>query len=388
MLIYIAAFLTVLIGCCGLMLDVGLMEGLQVQIQNAADAAAVGGAYALQSGSPVVATGTADATLNGFTQGVNNATVNISNPPGSGAYAGVSSAVQATITQPLSATFLPSLFTISAKATALVPPTPCVYLLSQYYSGHSLDAVNQTITGDCPFYIGLSYRIFGGSSNSSGSQFLLHGDIANSTGSVTPAPINSAAMGDPLAYVPQPAFGTCQYTNTSVTSAATLQPGTYCGGLTINTTANVTLAPGVYVVAGNLTINGPTITGAGVTFFMTAGGGSSYGVCSITTYGNVSLSAPTTGSWQGILFFSDRSMPPGQPELSLANWKTTSRVDGILYLVGQELLSSNIPLQGNNYLGIVADYFSIHNTGFVVGDNYSTLANGNPFKAVGTGLVE
>jgi hypothetical protein len=56
--------------------------------------------------------------------------------------------------------------------------------------------------------------------------------------------------------------------------------------------------------------------------------------------------------------------------------------------VGQELLTSNIPLQGNNYLGIVADFINIHKAGFVTSGNYSTLANGNPFQAIGTGLVE
>jgi hypothetical protein len=194
-------------------------------------------------------------------------------------------------------------------------------------------------------------------------------------------------MGDPLAYVPPPSFGTCQFINKSVTNATTLQPGTYCGGLTINTSSAVVLSPGMYVITGNLYINGPNLTGTGVTFFMTQGGGYSYGVCTISNV-NARLSAPTTGTWQGIFFFADRNMVPGQVELALSNWNPSSKVDGILYLVGQELTVSNIPLQGNNYVGIVADWMSIQNTGFTPSADYSTLAGGNPFHITGASLIE
>jgi Putative Flp pilus-assembly TadE/G-like len=386
-IIYMAVFLSVLIGCCGLMLDVGLMEILNQQVQNGADAAALGGAYSLQNSRPMLSGALADAQTNGFVSGVNNTTVTIANPPASGAYAGNSLAVQATVTRRYIPTFFPGSFNISAQATALVPQPPCVYLLSQYTTAKpSLNAINETISGNCPFYIGYSY-FFNGGSSSSGNQFLLHGSSARSSGTVTPSVIHAPAMGDPLGYVPQPLFGMCQYNNMSVTAAATLLPGTYCGGLTVNTSAKVTFSPGMYVIAGNLNINGPTLIGAGITFFMTQGGGSGFGTASITNV-NTTLSAPTSGAWQGILFFSDRSMPTGQAELSLANWNPSSKVDGILYLVGQELLASNIPLQGYKYLGLVADFMDIHNTGFITSADYSGLSGGNPFQTIGAGLVE
>ena len=63
-------------------------------------------------------------------------------------------------------------------------------------------------------------------------------------------------------------------------------------------------------------------------------------------------------------------------------------MDGILYMPGQEFQSSNIPLQAKNYNGLVADFMNIHNTGWVASNNYSTLANGNPFLPLGAGLVE
>jgi hypothetical protein len=363
-----------------------MMETTKLSLQNAADAAAIGAVFAYQDGSTLAAGGAADAKLNGFVDGSNNATVTISSPPTSGAYQGSPSAVQATLTQKFTPAFSPVSFQINAQATAQIPVPPCVYLLSQYSTQPSLDAINETITGSCPFYIGSSYY-FNGGSGSTGNQFLLHGSTANSSGSVSPTPIGSGAMGDPLNYIPPPPFGSCQYINKNVTSATTLQPGTYCGGLTIITSSAVTLSPGLYVIAGNLSINGPNLTGAGITFFMTQGGGYSYGVCTISNV-NARMSAPTTGTWQGILFFSDRNMPAGQMELFMSNWNPSSKLDGILYLVGQELRVSNIPLQGNNYFGIVADWISINNTGFTPSANYSTLANGNPFHVTGSGIIE
>lgn len=386
MSLYLVGFLSVMIYCCGLMIDLGMMEVAQLQLQNAADAAAIGAVYAVEDGSNMAAGGAADAKLNNFVSGTNNVTVTISNPPTSGNYQGNSSAVQVTITQPFTTRFIPGKFTLRAQATGLVPPTPCVYLLAQFYTGVSLNAINQTITGSCPFYIGKSYYFNGGSS-STGNQFLLHGGASASSGSVIPAPVHYGAMGDPLLYVAEPVFQSCTYISVSITAAATLNPGTYCGGLTINTSSLVTLNPGTYIVVGNLNINGPTLKGAGVTFFMTTGGGYNYGTASITNV-NATISAPTIGTLQGIFFFSDRNMPSGQVELSLANWNPSSTVDGILYLAGEEIDVSNIPLKAVRYNGIVADNISIHNTGWIASSDYSVLANGNPFHIIGGGLVE
>lgn len=196
-------------------------------------------------------------------------------------------------------------------------------------------------------------------------------------------------MADPLGYVATPAVGSCNYNNYSAVAAATLNPGVYCGGLTINTSANVTLNPGMYTILGSLNINGPTLKGTGVTFYLTQNGTYPYGASTIQNV-NSTLSAPTTGTYQGILYFSDRLLPAAQANLTMQNWNPGSKTDGIFYLYNQELLLSNIPLQPVNYLGVVADYISVHNTGFYPAANYSSLANGNPFHPVGgaAGLVE
>ena len=101
MLVNFVLMLTVLLGFCALALDIGMFELKRLQLQNAADAAALSGMLELErnnlSGWQTAAA--ADATQNGFTQGVAGATVAITNAP-AGAYSNDYSAVQATLSQP------------------------------------------------------------------------------------------------------------------------------------------------------------------------------------------------------------------------------------------------------------------------------------------------
>ncbi len=390
MILYMVGLVSVLLCFCGLMHDVGYFEVVKLRMQAAADAAAIGAVYAGENGSTFKAGGLADATLNGYTTGVNHVTVRIASPPTTGAYAGMTQAVQATITRKVSAIFFPKSFTLMAQATAMAEQTPCMYLLSQYSTAVSLNAINQTITGNCPVYMGNSYDFNGGSSDT-GDQFYVASPATNSSGSVVPAPYFGApTMADPLAYVPSPPVGGCTYVNLSVTHASTLFPGTYCGGLSVQTSARVVMNAGVYAIQGNLNINGPTLVGTGITLYMTSGNGYAAGTTATITNINGKLSAPDTGTWQGILYFADRSLPSGKQPLSLANWNPTSTTDGIFYLLGQQMQISNLPLKPLAYLGIVADNMSVHNTGFTLAANYTSLAGGNPFRPFsgGAGLVE
>lgn len=74
-------------------------------------------------------------------------------------------------------------------------------------------------------------------------------------------------IADPFATKTLPTAGPCMFTNKVVAAGATtLTPGTYCGGLTISSGADVTLAPGIYViVGGTFLIQGATVSGSDVT---------------------------------------------------------------------------------------------------------------------------
>jgi hypothetical protein len=60
-------------------------------------------------------------------------------------------------------------------------------------------------------------------------------------------------------------------------------------------------------VAGNA-----TVTGSGVTLVFT-GSGSNWGSATIGSNANITLTAPTSGVTQGIVFYGDRRMPAGTP---------------------------------------------------------------------------
>lgn len=104
--------------------------------------------------------------------------------------------------------------------------------------------------------------------------------------------------------------------NISVNSGTkSISNGVYCGSLTVNTNGTLAMGAGTYIMQGvNFTTNG-TITGTGVTIILTCATqpctGSSSGWATFTQNGGTvgttttPFSAPTTGSWSGILFYQD-----------------------------------------------------------------------------------
>ena len=388
MLVYGVGLILVLLSCCGLILDLGSFEVTRIQMQNAADAAAMGAAVAVQNGG-LASAGLMEASQNGFTNGANGVGVTMITPPLSGAYINSTYSIQSIITKPVTGMFLRTTFTLRVQATAFAFPTPCVYFLNRSTSVTTLLAINETIATTCPFYLGRNYNFNGGSS-SSGGQFFVSSASTNSSGYISPTPAFGApSMADPLSYLAPPNTGACTYTNYTVAAKTTLLPGTYCGGLAINTSSTVTLTAGTYIILGSLSINGPTLKGTGVTFYISQANGYLAGPSSIQNV-NSTLSAPTTGTMQGILYYSDRALSANQANLTMQNWNPGSITDGIFYLPGQELILSNLTLQPNAYLGFVADFVSVNNTGLHPSANYTSLANGNPFHPTGggAGLVE
>lgn len=259
---------------------------------------------------------------------------------------------------------------------------------------------------------------------------------------------------DPLSYVTAPTAGSCGSTTSSpytgypgtgsganatglvISGTATLNPGVYCGGIQLNSGASVTFGAGTYILSAatsngsrkalGLTINdGVTASGTGVTFYNTQGGqagqAGQFDIECLTSSGSVSLSAPTSGSLKGILFYQDPTntydaVVEGQ------GGSTPTVLNGAIYLPGnsgatsdptlgyyysngsslslyQILISKdvclpnpnngNAPCPGNgnstNPAGLVA-----HQCGgpIVLNSNYSSLTGGSPIKSKSGTLVE
>lgn len=165
---------------------------------------------------------------------------------------------------------------------------------------------------------------------------------------ITPTPTTGvAAFTDPYAGLVAPTFtaSQCDYTNYKPTTGTTLTQGNYCNGITVQGGATVTFSSGTYIlIGGGLTVSGgSTVTGSGVTFYNTYNTTHPYNyqykAINISS-STATLSAPTTGSLSGILFFQDRSASPNGQETFSGG--SNVNLTGVLYFpdAGTQLVFS------------------------------------------------
>ena len=178
------------------------------------------------------------------------------------------------------------------------------------------------------------------------------------------------------------AYTFCGAVNITGNNTVTLQPGKYYGGIKITGNANVTFSPGTYVLAGGgLTVTGnSTLKGTGVTFYDTSATGYAYAPIDLTGNETANLTAPTSGTYEGFLFFQDPSIAVGSAGATIVG-NSSSTFDGIVYLPTTTLTYVGNS-SGSGYTILVAYDISITgNSSFTIGNNYSSLANGSPIKS-------
>ncbi len=186
------------------------------------------------------------------------------------------------------------------------------------------------------------------------------GGVVETSGSLfSPSPVPCAQIEDPLADIApkledvDPGTG-CDYTDFKVSNTgATVYPGVYCGGLSIESGTSAQLEPGTYVIKdGKLNVaSNSTLVGEGVGFFLT--GDSAY--VDINSNTTVQLSAPTSGEMAGYLFVQDPAAAPGVPSYVRSN--SGSFFEGTMYFPTQILkFESNSEINSAaNWSMIVAD---------------------------------
>lgn len=309
----IAASLAVLMGFGGIGVDVGYLEYRQQAQQVATDAAAAGGAEALlHAGCPnqsaAVAGGDADAATNGFMNNSNGVAVSVTNPPTSGPFAGNPCAVYVSITASHVNTFFTRLFgyangaTETTQAAAIVTQTGggCIYLLSPTVSSN-FNGGNITAK-ECG-------ALINDTANFSGSNV----DVASiGYAGATPSQNGAtftAGVPEPMLPVadPCPEIAGCAYLTANPPSTSPCS-GNYNGGATISSgcyknlsldNATVTMNPGLYVLTGTPSFNKSSISGSGVTIYIPQGTTPP----NFNNVTNVSLSPPTSGNYQGVLYY-------------------------------------------------------------------------------------
>ncbi len=355
--IHIGIVMTVLSGMAGLGTEIPLVIYKHRQLQNAADAAALGGAVAILRGYPASPATEAEAIAGalGFTSGTAGVTVTVNTPPASGLYTNTANAVEVIAGQPqtlkLGGLFISSPLNVSARAVA-VPAASGSFCLLATDTGsataatvsHGVDvslngcglAVNATgaaalsVTGAST--LTASTVSVGGQVNVSGGGIL---DVTNGV------KVNQPATPDPYASVSMPASSGCDYTGLTLgTGIHQMSPGRYCNGVSIGNGAIVSMTAGIYYIkSGTFNVGGGSkLTGSGVTIVLTQNT-SGYATVSMGNGAAVTLSAPASGSTSGILFFSDRNAP--NSGVNSFGGGASVLLTGALYFPTQQVTISN-----------------------------------------------
>jgi len=337
-----AMMLPVFIGAVGLALDGGALYEQNRRMQTAADAAALAAAQEVKS----LNTGKYEsaalygAELNGFVRSEITG-IEVRNPPTTGAFKGKSDYVEVVVSQPQPLFFM-SLFkedpdTVRARAVAGIAPNDTCMLIKNKTAANAFDAGgNATLRlEDCGIMVNSSHSKAASATGSSiveASSISVVGGTAGSN--FNPDPFTGAEeMEDPLASFVMPPAGSCTFTSKQIImTSTTLNPGVYCGGIELRSQAKVTFNPGVYyLVGGGLNANaGAALIGTGVTFVNTEKKPSyAYDRIWINGGATIDLSAPTSGVWQGILFYQDPKV--NTTKQNVFNGGADMKLTGIVY---------------------------------------------------------
>lgn len=382
-----AVCFSLLLGFVALAVDVGLMFRARRVMQTAADSGAIAGAQELNYGD-VTAAARADAARNGVTNGVNGATVAVNNPPLSGSHAGDGNYVEVIVSQS-QATYFMNVFKrgsmmVSGRAVAALASTQnCIYTLKS--SGTDISVTNgaNLQTPGCAIYSdsnsSTALLVSGGATLNAQAINLVGSYSSTGGSSVKPTPnVGIAPVSDPLGFLPTPSYNPANcLANPNLGGGGhfTIGPatagGTVCyNGLQIGNGATATLKAGLYIINGAFTVNGGSpVTGAGVTFYFPVGGS--------VTFGNgasFSLSAPTSGTYNGILFFQNRS----NSTTATIQGGATSTLAGILYFPDANLSLGN-GSSTSTYASVVAGTLTF--SGGTTLRNYAAVNSSTPLTS-------
>lgn len=325
-----AAFvIPLLIGFLTLSIDFGSLFDQKRKLQQASDTSAINGAWALvyQSSAQAYNYALDAANKNSFSSTTGTFTFN--NPPSTGAFIGDPLAVEVKLSQPGNLRLLKyfgidsiTLNTRSVASTKILPI--CALTSSASVSGVTSSSA-LTLSGGANVLMnncGIGINATGSAAMNIVGNSTLTTDfvaIVGSYKSTSNANLNIKdgidtgvpPIQDPFINLKPPSFSGCTTNNYSTKSKVTLNPGVYCGGMSLTGKANVTLNPGVYIIdRGSLSLGAQSqMTGEDVTFILTSSTNSNYPTINIAGGASTNLSAPTTGQWANFLFFEDRRAP-------------------------------------------------------------------------------
>lgn len=407
--LFVVLNLTLVFGTLGLAVDLGWAYYKRNAAQTAADAAAMAAvSYAGENGftcgvngvicgsttcanpnvSPPVnnlQVGCLYAGANGYWNGGSQTVTlqgNTTTPPG---LSGNSPAywVQASVSENTNNFFGRfggiSAFAINTVATAgltVTPPANCIYVLDPSAPGAFVTSGNASVTASCGVFVNSSsssaFTVNGGATVNASTILVNGGASVANNAYVSPSPqTGQGTVSDPLANLTMPTYGGCDHTNFSLSGGGTLNPGVYCGGISISSSANVTFNPGSYILeGGGFKVGGSgTLSGTGVTFFNTGSTTYAPGVISTSGSATLDLSAPSSGVYQGMLFVQDRNWP--YSGTNVVSGSSGSVMSGTLYFPNTALSYSGS--SAGSYTAIVAQTVDFVGTSVLKNDPSGNL---------------
>lgn len=395
--VMLALILPVLIGLLGLVLDGGFLFDTKNKMQSAADTAALGAAVEARRGATqdkVIAAARNAAAENAFPDGVDGTSVQVSIPPKSGPYAGRTGYAEVSISQPR-APFLPifgnTATTVRARAVAgLTESDVCLLALEQVNPkkkkrvDSAADSAKNTLVIDKGADVDLGTVCNVIVNSSAGDALRIDGSLtagrialAGSTwargGSLSPSPeLKVPPTSDPFASLATPSTaGSPRKYEKAKGAAVTMLPGVYSDDVKIEKDTEVTMVPGVYVFLKKLEIDKASLSGDGVTIYIGPSGEFK------SKDAAMDLKAPTSGTYEAILFFQDR-----------ANGKSVTfdgdgqlNLEGVIYAQDALVKFGKKSAGRSAYTVIVAAAVKFAKKVTIQSD-FSGLANGSPIKQI------
>ena len=346
-LVLAGAALPLLIGSAGLATDTIEWALWKRQLQRTADSAAIAGVYARIASADVNAAVTADVTQNNKTQiALLNAPV-ITQPAVVAGTSAVGVTLQIQQRLSFSSLFMSSPPIIEARATAAAITT------GEYCAQAQINTSATGISAGGTVDVNLKCGIITNSTS-------IEAAVAFGNSSVTASPVAAVggldktdnwatgttllpftlAQPDPYADISAPAIPSgCDnwsdnpqdiqtYPASAPTSPVCLK------NFTVKGTLN--LQPGTYIITGDMQVNsGAKVNCTGCTFVMTASPATDTGTVDFNGGAQLNLTAPDSGTYKGILFYSDRGADP--TDVNKINGNSSSFFKGAFYFPHQKV---------------------------------------------------
>ena len=406
-----------LLAFAALALDVGYLQDMKRRQKNAAIAAAFAAGHELWLSNGDTAADTearAEADRNNFGEN-DGVTITVSIPPISGPYTGVADhaevVLERTVPTYFAGVFGPDHAIVRSRAvTGLIKwGDACVVALDPNRPAALFVAGSSTLSTECGIQVNSTANnalfLAGNAVCVDGSTMIgVTGGVFSAGGSpcISPTPIQAPPINDPLDYMHDyaPAAGACgpanvDYYNRLIVSSdgvVDLSPGTYCAGSAMGFKTDpetgitrggmipvpairiqggvVNFAPGVYFLLGGMSITGPAVVrGTDVTFYNTSTSPNmfmSWGEFVIAGDANVRLSAPTSGYFEGVLFWDDEDAPDRRPSHMFVG-SSASAFGGALYFKETQVTYGGAANTAD-WAMIIADTIDVVGTAFVPGD--------------------